>query len=169
MITNHNSWSLGATPNKSLDSFAPFICSPSPSDLAGALEGAVYSLPEFHPSNCPSRHDATHAAPRRSINTDLLPSVFSALSAVQLRGRCDLCLSKPPCLRASAVQNRSLLTLHSIFLSPIFLSFSPRVHVIAMFAMPLSPAPVSFRVNCCNSCLSSLRKCLISRIFTPRL
>src|SRR4051812_10429542 len=34
MITNDNSWSLGATPNKSLDSFALFICSHFQGDLS---------------------------------------------------------------------------------------------------------------------------------------
>src|SRR5688572_6105261 len=50
MITNNNSWSLGfsrrsfakaeATPNKSLDQFAVFIRSHTPSDLSGAGESA---------------------------------------------------------------------------------------------------------------------------------
>src|SRR5687767_4523455 len=47
MITNKNSWSLGATPNKSLDSFEPSICSHSPSDLTGAGRFLPFSLQAF--------------------------------------------------------------------------------------------------------------------------
>ena len=32
MITNNTSWSPGAAPNKNVDLFALFICSPSPGD-----------------------------------------------------------------------------------------------------------------------------------------
>ena len=40
MITSNISWSLGATPNKSLDLLAVFICSHSPSDLITASGGS---------------------------------------------------------------------------------------------------------------------------------
>src|SRR5687767_12762336 len=47
MITNNKSWSLGATPNKSLDQLAVFICSHSPSDLCDAGESARLHLKIF--------------------------------------------------------------------------------------------------------------------------
>src|SRR5687767_4242749 len=48
MVTNNNnSWSLGATPNKSLDQPAVFIRSHSPSDLCDVGQSARLHLKNF--------------------------------------------------------------------------------------------------------------------------
>ena len=47
MITKHHSWSLGATPNKSLDSFGALICSHSQSDPIGAAQLALSFFQAF--------------------------------------------------------------------------------------------------------------------------
>lgn len=55
MITNNNSWSLGATPNKNLDSFAVLIRSHSASGLIARFQLMLltyclrHSLPESFP------------------------------------------------------------------------------------------------------------------------
>src|SRR5262249_52062970 len=50
MVTNNNSWSLGATPNKSLDLFGPSILIHLPGDPHGKSPRLIYVPPSHSAS-----------------------------------------------------------------------------------------------------------------------
>ena len=110
MITNDNSWSLGATPNKSLDQFGALICSHSQSDSIGAAQPAPFFLQAFcigqiHlPGDPIAKHRRKNCVHLTRFLT-ALPSVVScgfiasirSIQSIQIRVHsCPFVVSLPP-------------------------------------------------------------------------
>jgi hypothetical protein len=93
MITYNIAWSLGATPNKSVEPFGAFICSHSQGDLTVADNRPLTERrPDAYPHVCATaaipRLPAQPTQPRNPVNP-VNPVKNSALGALRILSRSD--------------------------------------------------------------------------------